>query len=81
MESLPYIDRLVREFNLRNSEHIEAHDLQLDSIFEQIRDLPSPQKEARLVELIVQVNCYEVDESPPPPPHREVKGSESSAQA
>lgn len=62
MESRAYIERLVREFNSRNPEHIEAHDAQLESLFEQVQDLSSPQKEERLVELIVQVNCDEPQE-------------------
>lgn len=56
MSSTPYIERFIREFNGRSREQAGAHDAHLASILEAIEGLPSPEKEERLVELIVERN-------------------------
>ncbi len=53
MQSNPFIERAIRDFNSRHPDFIGAHDARLSSILEQIQELPSPLKEERLVELIV----------------------------
>lgn len=53
MEKNPFIERAIRDFNGRNPDFVGVHDARLASILEQVEGLPSPEKEERLVELIV----------------------------
>lgn len=53
MENNPFVEKALRDFKARVPDCIELHDAHLDSILEQVQKLPSPEKEARLVELIL----------------------------
>ena len=53
MENNPFIEKAIRDFNGRNPDFVGVHDARLASILEQVKELPSPEKEERLVELIV----------------------------
>ncbi len=65
MENNPFVEKALRDFRARVPSCIEPHDAHLDSILEQVQKLPSPEKEARLVELIL--NAGEAVSSPLPP--------------
>ena len=64
MEHNPFIEKALRDFRARVPSCIELHDAHLDSILEQVGKLPSPEKEARLVELIL--NAGEAVSAPLP---------------
>jgi len=53
MTSDPFVLRAIRDFGSRHPDFLEAHDGRLSSILDSIRDLPSPLKEERLVEMVV----------------------------
>lgn len=53
MASNPFIEKAIRDFNGRNPDFVGAHDARLASILDQVKDLQSPEKEERLVDLIV----------------------------
>ncbi len=64
MENNPFVEKALRDFKARVPDCIELHDARLDSILEQVQKLPSPEREARLVELIL--DAGEPDSSPLP---------------
>mgnify|MGYP003342996283 CR=1 FL=1 len=53
MANNPFIEKALRDFRARVPSCIELHDAHLDSILDQVQHLSSPDKEERLVELIV----------------------------
>jgi len=66
MQNDPYVEKVIRDFNARNPDYVDAHDARLSAILDHIKDLSSPAKEERLVELIV--NCeqgFPLSESSP----------------
>lgn len=64
MGNNPFIEKALRDFRARVPSCVELHDAHLDAILEQVQKLSSPEKEARLVELIL--NAGEATTSPSP---------------
>lgn len=78
MSSTPYIERLIHEFNGRNPDYVGAHDAHLASILEAVDGLPSPEKEERLVELILEGDELAGCSEPSRPATRTATGREAS---